>query len=126
VADKTKYMIVFLANLVSSVGTRGVYEEIIAFAKKHDIVIIHDNAYADVVFEGKSGSFSSYPGAIDVGVELLSPSKFFGVTGVRLSFLVGRQDIVQATYKIKSQIDFGKFLVEQKVAVVCLEGPSTA
>lgn len=124
VADKAKYMIVSLpANPVGSVGTPEVYEEIIAFAKKHDIAIIHDNAYADVVFEGVSGSFFDYPGAKDVGVEFLSLSKSFDVTGVRLSFLVGRKDIVQAAYKLRSQVDFGMFLAEQNVAIACLEGP---
>lgn len=124
VADKAKYMIVSLpANPVGSVGTPEVYEEIIAFAKKHDIVIVHDNAYADVVFEGVSSSFFNYPGAMDVGVEFLSLSKSFDVTGVRLSFLVGRKDIVQATYKLRSQVDFGMFFAAQNVAMACLKGP---
>lgn len=124
VADKAKYMIVSLpANPVGSVGTPEVYEEIIAFAKKHDIVIVHDNAYADVVFEGVSSSFFNYPGAMDVGAEFLSLSKSFDVTGVRLSFLVGRKDIVQATYKLRSQVDFGMFFAEQNVAIACLKGP---
>lgn len=124
VADKAKYMIVSLpANPVGSVGTPEVYEEIIAFAKKHDIVIVHDNAYADVVFEGVSSSFFNYPGAMDVGVEFLSLSKSFDVTGVRLSFLVGRKDIVQATYKLRSQVEFGMFFAEQNVAMACLKGP---
>lgn len=124
VADKAKYMIVSLpANPVGSVGTPEVYEEIIAFAKKHDIVIVHDNAYADVVFEGVSSSFFNYPGAMDVGVEFLSLSKSFDVTGVRLSFLVGRKDIVQAAYKLRSQVDFGMFFAEQNVAIACLTGP---
>ena len=108
---------------MGSVGTPEVYEEIIAFAKKHDIVIVHDNAYADVVFEGVSSSFFNYPGAMDVGVEFLSLSKSFDVTGVRLSFLVGRKDIVQATYKLRSQVDFGMFFAEQNVAIACLKGP---
>ncbi|MCH4081542.1 MAG: aminotransferase class I/II-fold pyridoxal phosphate-dependent enzyme [Atopobiaceae bacterium] len=124
VADKAKYMIVSLpANPVGSVGTPEVYEEIIGFAKKHDIVIVHDNAYADVVFEGVSSSFFNYPGAMDVGVEFLSLSKSFDVTGVRLSFLVGRKDIVQAAYKLRSQVDFGMFFAEQNVAIACLKGP---
>jgi LL-diaminopimelate aminotransferase len=124
VADKAKYMIVSLpANPVGSVGTPEVYEEIIGFAKKHDIVIVHDNAYADVVFEGVSSSFFNYPGAMDVGVEFLSLSKSFDVTGVRLSFLVGTKDIVQAAYKLRSQVDFGMFFAEQNVAIACLKGP---
>ncbi len=125
VADKAKYMIVSLpANPVGSVGTPEVYQEIIAFAKKHDIVIIHDNAYSDVVFDGpRGGSFFDYPGALDVGVEFLSLSKSFDVTGVRLSFLVGRSDIVAATRKLRGQVDFGMFFAEQDCAIACLTGP---
>lgn len=125
VADRAKYMIVSLpANPVGSVGTPQVYQEIIAFAKRHDIVVIHDNAYSDVVFDGpRGGSFFDYPGARDVGVEFLSLSKSFDVTGVRLSFLVGRPDIVAATRKLRGQVDFGMFYAEQDCAIACLRGP---
>lgn len=125
VADRAKYMIVSLpANPVGSVGTPENYSEIIAFAKAHDIVVIHDNAYSDVVFDGpRGGSFLDYPGALDVGVEFLSLSKSFDVTGVRLSFVVGHPDIVAATRKLRGQVDFGKFFVEQDVAIACLMGP---
>ena len=105
-------------------GTPKIYSEIIAFAKAHDIVVIHDNAYSDVVFDGpRGGSFLDYPGALDVGVEFLSLSKSFDVTGVRLSFVVGHPDIVAATRKLRGQVDFGKFFVEQDVAIACLTGP---
>lgn len=125
VADAAKYMVVSLpANPVGSVGTPEMYEEIIAFAKKHDVVIIHDNAYSDIVFDGrKGGSFLAYPGALDVGVEFLSLSKSFNVTGCRLSFLVGRKDIVAATRKLRSQVNFGMFYPEQAAAVAALTGP---
>lgn len=125
VADRAAYMIVSLpANPVGSVGTPELYRQIIDFAKAHDIVIVHDNAYSDVVFDGpRGGSFLDYPGALDVGVEFLSLSKSFDVTGVRLSFLVGRPDVVAATRKLRSQVDFGMFFVEQDVAIACLTGP---
>ncbi len=124
-ADKAKYMVVSLpANPVGSVGTPEVYEEVIAFAKEHDLVIIHDNAYSDIIYDGPAGgSFLSYPGALDVGVEFLSLSKSYNVTGARLSFLVGREDIVAAARKLRSQINFGMFLPEQDVAIACLTGP---
>ena len=126
VADAARYMVVSLpANPVGSVGTPEVYRQIIEFAKAHDIVIIHDNAYSDIVFDSKEpgGSFLAYEGAQDVGVEFLSLSKSFDVTGVRLSFLVGRPDIVAAAKKLHGQLDYGMFFPEQDVAIAALTGP---
>ena len=125
VADAAKYLIVSLpANPVGSVGTPEVYEGVIAFAREHDLIVIHDNAYSDIVFDGPAGgSFLSYPGALEVGVEFLSLSKSFNVTGARLSFLVGRPDVVAAARKLRSQIDFGMFYPEQAAAVAALTGP---
>lgn len=125
VADRAKYMIVSLpANPVGSVGTPEVYEEIIAFAREHNLLIVHDNAYSDIVFDGDpGGSFLQYPGAIEVGVEFFSLSKSFNVTGARIGFLVGREDVVSAFAKLRSQIDFGMFFPIQKAAIACLNGP---
>ncbi|MGN0073991.1 MAG: pyridoxal phosphate-dependent aminotransferase [Collinsella sp.] len=125
VADRAKYMIVSLpANPVGSVGTPEVYEEIIAFARDHDLLIVHDNAYSDIVFDGEpGGSFLQYPGALEVGVEFFSLSKSFNVTGARIGFLVGREDVVSAFAKLRSQIDFGMFFPIQKAAIACLNGP---
>ena len=125
VADRAKYMIVSLpANPVGSVGTPEVYEEIIAFAREHDLLIVHDNAYSDIVFDGEPGGrFLQYPGALEVGVEFFSLSKSFNVTGARIGFLVGREDVVSAFAKLRSQIDFGMFFPIQKAAIACLNGP---
>lgn len=125
VADRAKYMIVSLpANPVGSVGTPEVYEEIIAFAREHDLLIVHDNAYSDIVFDGEpGGSFLQYPGALEVGVEFFSLSKSFNVPGARIGFLVGREDVVSAFAKLRSQIDFGMFFPIQKAAIACLNGP---
>lgn len=125
VADRAKYMIVSLpANPVGSVGTREIYEEIIAFAREHDLLIVHDNAYSDIVFDGEpGGSFLQYPGALEVGVEFFSLSKSFNVTGARIGFLVGREDVVSAFAKLRGQIDFGMFFPIQKAAIACLNGP---
>lgn len=125
VADRAKYMIVSLpANPVGSVGTPEVYEEIIAFAREHDLLIVHDNAYSDIVFDGEpGGSFLQYPGALEVGVEFFSLSKSFNVTGARIGFLVGREDVISAFAKLRSQIDFGMFFPIQKAAIACLNGP---
>ncbi|RGX17218.1 aminotransferase class I/II-fold pyridoxal phosphate-dependent enzyme [Collinsella sp. AF04-24] len=125
VADRAKYMIVSLpANPVGSVGTPEVYEEIIAFAREHNLLIVHDNAYSDIVFDGDpGGSFLQYPGALEVGVEFFSLSKSFNVTGARIGFLVGREDVVSAFAKLRGQIDFGMFFPIQKAAIACLNGP---
>lgn len=125
VADRAKYMIVSLpANPVGSVGTPEIYEEIIAFAREHDLLIVHDNAYSDIVFDGEPcGSFLQYPGALEVGVEFFSLSKSFNVTGARIGFLVGREDVVSAFAKLRGQIDFGMFFPIQKAAIACLNGP---
>lgn len=125
VADRAKYMIVSLpVNPVGSVGTPEIYEEIITFAREHDLLIVHDNAYSDIVFDGEpGGSFLQYPGALEVGVEFFSLSKSFNVTGARIGFLVGREDVVSAFAKLRSQIDFGMFFPIQKAAIACLNGP---
>ena len=128
VADKAKFMIVSLpSNPTGSVGKEETYLEIIDFAKKHDVLIIHDNAYSDIIFEGGPGrSFLSYPGAIDVGVEFFSLSKSFNMTGARVSFCIGRRDIVDAFKKLRSQYDFGMFIPIQKAAAAALNGPKGA
>ena len=125
VARRAKYMIVSLpANPVGSVGNPALYEELVAFAKKYDILIIHDNAYSDIIFDGAEGhSFFNTPGAMDVGVEFFSLSKSFDVTGARISFLVGRPDVVAAFRRLRGQIDFGMFLPVQKAAIAALTGP---
>lgn len=125
VARKAKFMIVSLpANPVGSVGTPELYAELVAFARKYDILIIHDNAYSDIIFDGAvGGSFLHTPGAMDVGVEFFSLSKSFNVTGARISFLVGRRDVVAAFKKLRGQIDFGMFLPIQKTAIAALTGP---
>ncbi|MCQ2452253.1 MAG: aminotransferase class I/II-fold pyridoxal phosphate-dependent enzyme [Oscillospiraceae bacterium] len=122
IADKAKFMVVSLpSNPTGSVAVPGTYEKLIAFAAKHDIILVHDNAYSDIIFtEEKGGSFLAYPGAAEVGAEFFSLSKSFNLTGARISFLVGRPDIVAAFRKLRSQIDFGMFLPIQKVAITAL------
>ena len=125
VAKKARYMLVSLpSNPVGSIATPGLYEEIVEFARKYDILIIHDNAYSDIIFDGaEGGSFLSTPGAKEVGVELFSLSKSFNVTGARISFLIGRPDVIAALKKLRSQIDFGMFYPIQKAAIAALTGP---
>ena len=125
VARRAKYMIVSLpSNPTGSVGTPEVYRELIAFARKNSIVLLHDNAYSDILFDGaRGGSFLSFPGAAEVGCEFFSLSKSFNMTGARVSFLIGRKDVINAFKKLRSQIDFGMFLPIQKAAVAALTLP---
>jgi len=125
IAKKAKYMIVSLpSNPTGSCGNDDNYKEIIEFAKKYDILIIHDNAYSDIIFDDNFGkSFLSYDGAKEVGVEFFSLSKSFNVTGARISFLIGRKDVVSAFKKLHGQLDFGMFLPIQHAAIAALTGP---
>lgn len=125
VAKKAKYMVVSLpSNPVGSIAAPGLYEEIVEFGKKYDILIIHDNAYSDIIFDNAvGGSFLATPGAKEIGVEFFSLSKSFNVTGARMSFLVGRPDVIAALRKLRSQIDFGMFLPIQRAAIAALKGP---
>ena len=125
VAKKAKFMLVSLpANPVGSVGTPELYREIVDFCRTNDIFLVHDNAYSDIIFDGvKGGSIFNIPGAREVAVEFFSLSKSFNVTGARISFLVGRPDVVAACKKLRTQIDFGMFLPIQQAAIAALTGP---
>ena len=125
VAQKAKFMLVSLpANPVGSVGTPELYREIVDFCRDNDILLVHDNAYSDIIFDGvKGGSIFNIPGAREVAVEFFSLSKSFNVTGARISFLVGRPDVVAACKKLRTQIDFGMFLPIQQAAIAALTGP---
>ena len=112
------------SNPVCSVADDTFYRELIDFARKYDIIILHDNAYSDIVFGGKQGgSFLQYEGAKEVGVEFYSLSKSFNYTGARVSFCVGNAQIVEKFRAIRSQIDYGIFYPIQYGAIAALNGP---
>ncbi len=125
VARAAKLMLVSLpANPVGSIGTPELYAEIVDFCRTYDILLVHDNAYSDIIFDGAhGGSVFNTPGAADCAVEFFSLSKSFNVTGARVSFLVGRPDVVAACKKLRTQIDFGMFLPIQKAAIAAMTGP---
>lgn len=124
-ARQAKFMLIsYPANPVCSVADDDFYEKAIAFAKKYQVILLHDNAYADLVYGGKVGkSFLSYPGAMDVGIEFFSLSKSYNTTGMRISFAVGNERIIEEFKKVRSQIDYGTFLPIQYAAVAALTGP---
>lgn len=127
VAEKAKLMIVsYPNNPTCALAPDSFYDELIAFAKKYDIIVIHDNAYSELVFDGKTcGSFLSHPGAMDVGVEFNSLSKTYGMAGARVGFCVGNAEVVSNLRTLKSNLDFGIFLPVQKAAIAAITGDQT-
>ena len=128
VAKKAKFMIVsYPLNPVCAAADDTVYEELIRFAKENDIIVLHDNAYSDIIYDGrKGGSFLHYEGAKDVGVEFYSLSKSYNLTGARISFVIGNKEIIQKFKTVRSQIDYGVFKPVQYGAIAALEGPQDA
>lgn len=97
-------------------------EELIAFAKKYNIIVVYDNAYADLVFDNPdSPSFLSWPGAREVGIELNSFSKTYGMAGARLGVLTGNREILAAYRMLKSNLDYGIFLPVQYAGITALQ-----
>lgn len=125
ILSKTKFMVVsYPMNPVCATAPSEFYDELIAFAKKNNIIIIHDNAYSDIVYDGKiGGSFLAHDGAKDVGVEFYSLSKSFNITGARVSFVVGNSEIIKHFKMLRSQIDYGIFTPIQYAAIAALTGP---
>lgn len=124
-ARAAKMMIVsYPANPACVAAPRSFYEKLIEFARKNDIIILHDNAYSKIIFDDhESLSFLSIPGAMDVGVEYNSLSKTYNLTGARISFVLGNREIVQKYRTLRSQIDYGIFLPVQMAAIAALNGP---
>lgn len=125
IADQAKLMVVnYPGNPVCRLAPDSFYQELIAFAKKHKIIILHDNAYSDLVFGGKEGgSFLAFEGAKEVGVEFYSLSKSFNYTGARASFALGNAEIIQKFKALRTQFDYGTFLPVQYGAIAALNGP---
>src|SRR5438093_11524816 len=100
------------------------FERVIAIAKEHDILVIHDLAYADITFDGyKAPSIMQVPGARDVAVEFFTMSKSYNMAGWRIGFMVGNRELVHALARIKSYHDYGSFTPIQVASIVALEGP---
>jgi alanine-synthesizing transaminase len=100
------------------------FEHVIALAKQHDILVVHDLAYADITFDGwKAPSIMQVPGARDVAVEFFTMSKSYNMAGWRIGFMVGNAELVNALGRIKSYHDYGSFTPVQVAAIVALDGP---
>lgn len=125
IAKKAKMMFLnYPNNPTSATATAGFFEEVVDFAHENDIVIVHDNAYSEMTFDGyKAPSFLNTKGAMDVGVELHSLSKTYNMTGWRIGFAVGNKEIIAGIGKVKTNIDSGAFEAVQEAGIAALSGP---
>ena len=125
VAERAKFMVVsYPNNPTTATAPADFYERLIHFAKKYNIVVLHDNAYSELIFDGSKGfSFLSFKGAKDIGVEFNSLSKTYGLAGARVGFCLGNREIVKHVKLLKSNIDYGLFLPIQKAAIAALRSP---
>ena len=125
VADRAKAIVVsYPNNPTTAVVDRAFYEKLVDYARRHDLIVIHDNAYSDLLLNGEEGlSFLSIPGAKEVGIEFNSLSKTYNLTGMRVSFALGNRDVLARFRAFRSQIDYGMFYPIQAGAVAALTGP---
>jgi alanine-synthesizing transaminase len=111
-------------NPTTAVVDRAFFERIVDFCKEHQMYVVHDFAYADLVFDGyEPPSFMQIPGAKEIGVELYSMSKSYSMAGWRVGFCVGNRTLVSALRRIKSYLDYGVFQPIQIAAIIALNGP---
>ncbi|MFP4035912.1 MAG: aminotransferase class I/II-fold pyridoxal phosphate-dependent enzyme [Desulfobacteraceae bacterium] len=111
-------------NPTTAVVDLGFFEKIVDFCKEHGMLVIHDFAYADLVFDGyEPPSLLQVPGAKDIGVEFFSLSKSYSMPGWRVGFCVGNPDMVAALKRIKSYLDYGMFQPIQIASIIALNGP---
>lgn len=122
ILEKTKILYInYPNNPTGQVATKEFFEEVVTFAKKNKILVVHDAAYAAITFDGyKPLSFLSVDGAMDVAVEIHSLSKAFNMTGWRLAFIAGNEKIVKAYATVKDNTDSGQFRAIQKAGVYAL------
>ena len=122
---KPKLMILgFPSNLTAQCVDLDFFEKLVALAKKHGVYIVHDLAYADIVYDGfKAPSIMQVPGAKDVAVEFFTMSKSYNMAGWRIGFMVGNRELVGALTRIKSYHDYGTFTPIQVGAIEALNGP---
>ena len=125
VARRAKMMIFsYPNNPTASVAPDSLYRDVIAFARRYDIIVVHDNSYSELVFDGGTcGSFLRFPGAREVGIEFNSLSKTYGLAGARIGFAVGNPGVIGMLKALKSNIDYGMFLPLQDAAIAAVLGP---
>lgn len=125
IVERAKAIVVsYPNNPTTAVANRAFYEKLVTFAREHNIIVLHDNAYSDLMLNGEQGlSFLSIPGAKEVGIEFNSLSKTYNLTGMRVSFALGNREVIARFRAFRSQIDYGMFYPIQAGAVAALTGP---
>ena len=125
VADKAKILFInYPNNPTGALADMNFFNKVVAFAKKHDLIVCHDGAYSEIAFDGyEPPSFLQAEGAKDVGIEFNSLSKPYNMTGWRIGWAAGRQDVIEALGRIKSNLDSGAFQAIQYAAIEGLIGP---
>ncbi len=122
--DARLIVVSYPSNPVTAVADAEFYERLVHFAKKYGIFVVHDNAYSELVFDGRRGSsFLCTKGAKDVGIEFNSLSKSYNLTGARVSFALGNRRMIDNFKRLRSQIDYGMFYPVQYAAIAALRGP---
>jgi len=111
-------------NPTGAVVPDGFFEQVVAFAKEHEILVVHDNAYSETTYDGYvAPSFLATPGAKEVGVEVFSLSKGYNMTGWRCAAILGNAEAIQTYWRLKTNVDSGLFEAIQMAGVAALEGP---
>jgi LL-diaminopimelate aminotransferase len=124
VLEKAKVLVInYPNNPTGASATPEFYAKVVEFAKKNEIIVVSDAAYAALVFDGKPQSFLATPGAKEVGVELHSTSKSFNMTGWRCGFVAGNELLVKAYGDMKDNTDSGQFLAIQHASAYCFDHP---
>jgi LL-diaminopimelate aminotransferase len=127
ILENTKMMILsYPGNPVTALADRSFFEKVINFAKRHNILVVHDFAYSELIYDNHPQiSFMSVPGAKGVGIEFNSLSKTFNLAGCRIGYAVGNEQALNILGTFKSQIDYGVFYPIQKAAVTALTSEFT-
>ncbi|MFA7667394.1 MAG: aminotransferase class I/II-fold pyridoxal phosphate-dependent enzyme, partial [Burkholderiaceae bacterium] len=124
-APKPKMLILgFPSNPTARCVDMAFFERVVAIAREHDIIVVHDLAYADIVFDDyQAPSIMQVPGAREVAVEFFTMSKSYNMAGWRIGFMVGNRELVGALTRMKSYHDYGTFTPIQVAAIAALDGP---
>jgi len=122
IADKAKLMFLsYPTNPTGAVASREFFEEAVAFCKKHNIILVHDFAYAEIYFDGKKPmSIMEIPGAKDIAIEFHTLSKTFSMAGWRIGFVVGNHQLIQTLRKMKTNLDYGLFSATQRAGIAAM------
>jgi LL-diaminopimelate aminotransferase len=123
---KAKLMFInYPNNPTGAIVPEGLFEEVVAFAREHEILVVHDNAYSETTYDGYvAPSFLATPGAKEVGVEVFSLSKGYNMTGWRVAAILGNADAIQSYWRLKTNVDSGLYEALQLAGVAALQGPA--